>query len=196
MPANIRCVIKVENGQAVGNPLLWDNLYHIFPDFDGINIPEGYANFIRHEPPPSAHLDFYKIIRETYVKNGDSWEDLWIIDDMTDEEKQIKNEEESHYNAMRIEREIVITTEQMNSSNCDYDKLVYQTYINLLANTNIHPDPTQQEWPRHIGILVDDGRLIHAELGHPDKYLHLQSNNTFRAPVSNLWMILANSANT
>jgi hypothetical protein len=195
MPANIRCVIKVENGQAVGNPLLWDNLYHIFPDFDGINIPEGYANFIRHEPPPSAHLDFYKIIRETYVKNGDSWEDLWIIDDMTDEEKQIKNEEESHYNAMRIEREIAITTERINSSNCDYDKLVYQTYINLLANTSIHPDPTQQEWPRSIGILVDDGRLIHAELGNPDDYLHLQSNNTFRASVSNLWM-MANSANT
>jgi hypothetical protein len=78
--------IKVENGQTVNHPSVTSNLIDAFG-----SIPENYEPFIRTlKPKPPTP---YEVVLDTpvYQKVDGVWTDVWLVRDMTEEEKAALN---------------------------------------------------------------------------------------------------------
>lgn len=82
----MRLYIRLENGQPIEHPILYENLQDVFPDHDFSVPPEGYAEFIRHEKPfPGV----YEIVPDepVYKWIDGKVQDVWETRAMTEEEK-------------------------------------------------------------------------------------------------------------
>lgn len=79
--------LKIENGQPVGHPVQQDNLVHAFPDIDINNLPDGWVNFTRVQPPTPG---IFQKVNDwgTYAEINGVWQDSWVVTDMTQEEKE------------------------------------------------------------------------------------------------------------
>lgn len=80
--------IKYINGQIIDHPVTYENLSMIYGQFDDQNIPTNYVKFKREVPTPVFQP--YKYSEAVYVLVGDVVEEVYIIKDMTDEQKQAK----------------------------------------------------------------------------------------------------------
>jgi hypothetical protein len=82
--------IQIKDGNPINHPALMDNLFAAFG-----NIPEDWKQFIRVPMPiPSV----YQVLNSTeptyqFVEATGYWMDVWDIRDMTEEEKQAKQQE-------------------------------------------------------------------------------------------------------
>ena len=76
--------IQVENGEPVNHPALESNLLDAFG-----SIPSNWEPFIRKYKPEVDTANTFQIVEESpvYTKQGNNWEDVWIVRDMTQEEK-------------------------------------------------------------------------------------------------------------
>lgn len=85
-------VISIDNqGNTISDPILLDNLKMIYPKALINSLPEGYAKFIS---TPLPVLGVYeKITGYNYVKIDDYYTQQYIVTQMTDEEKKIKQDE-------------------------------------------------------------------------------------------------------
>jgi hypothetical protein len=79
-------IIRIENGQPFGHPILIDNFCENFPHVDINNLPEEFAKFVRVAPPLFGPDEVY--VGVTYEKVDDYYTDVHHIRQMTDEEKQ------------------------------------------------------------------------------------------------------------
>ena len=87
--------IQIENGQTINHPATEENLLQAF----GL-IPTNWETFIRVEPPIP---NIYQIIdgQSTYQKIDGVWTDVWSIKDMTETEKQEKQQNvKNKFNAL------------------------------------------------------------------------------------------------
>ena len=80
--------IKCIDGQIIDHPVTFENLCMVYGHFDGDNIPANYVKFKRAAKPPI--LFPYKYTEAIYVLVGDVVEEVYLIKDMTDGQKQVK----------------------------------------------------------------------------------------------------------
>ena len=88
----MQLVIKIENNQPVGHPIMFDNFLMIYPGTDYDNLPNGYAKFNRVERP-MAGLFEHVSENPTYVLENGIVSDVWTVTPYTEEEKQQAIEE-------------------------------------------------------------------------------------------------------
>ena len=80
--------IETENGISKNHPALENNLIQAFGA-----IPENWEKFVRVEPPT---LDLYQVFASdepVYSKIDGVWTDVWMLRDMTAEEKATKQQD-------------------------------------------------------------------------------------------------------
>ena len=77
--------IQINNGTPVNHPLTLENLLYIFPQFDGENLPEGYAKFERTARPTEARFEITE--GPVYSLVDGIVREVWSVRPMTDEEK-------------------------------------------------------------------------------------------------------------
>lgn len=79
-------LIRIEDGQPVGHPILETNFRQAYPHIDPKNPGAAFAKFIR---VPSEDVGKYKVILSgpTYAWVGDVVQDIWETRDMTPEER-------------------------------------------------------------------------------------------------------------
>lgn len=80
--------IKCVDGQIIDHPVTYENLSMIYGHFNNGNIPENYVRFKR-AAQPSIHYP-YKYTESVYVLVGDVVEEVYVIKDMSEEQKQAK----------------------------------------------------------------------------------------------------------
>jgi hypothetical protein len=81
----MKLLIKIVDGAPVGHPYFEENLLQSFPD----GIPSEFEPFerVQCDLVPTTYQKTVCV----YIKNENGfWQDSWSIQDMTDEEKQIK----------------------------------------------------------------------------------------------------------
>lgn len=79
--------IEIENGQPKNHPAFEDNLIEAFG-----SVPTHWEAFVRVEQPTS---DMYQILESdqaVYEKVNGVWTDVWLLRDMTPEEKSAKQQ--------------------------------------------------------------------------------------------------------
>ena len=84
--------IQIENGQPINHPAIEENLIHAFG-----SIPEGWNPFIRiQQEDANLTVGMYQKAIDSYGLSSDgiTWQDVWTVVDMTEEEKnqKIKNQ--------------------------------------------------------------------------------------------------------
>ena len=156
--------IKIKNGQPFEWPIDEDNFIQCFPEEDVNNLSENFAKFIRHDirdfiiENPDKRQGYYQIYEETYVKNGDIWEDKWTIRDMTEEEKQKKISIEIPDAIRTKEHMITILDEKILLMEDELQKKVFTNYRNKL-NDFVITDPNPEErknWPIQPAFIHGD----------------------------------------
>lgn len=80
----MKLFIRIVDGQPDGHPIMEDNFRAAFPDIDINNLPDGFAEFERIEPP--AYGVFEKC-SDTYTLVDGKWKDVYTVTDMSEEEK-------------------------------------------------------------------------------------------------------------
>lgn len=88
----MQLVIKVENNQPVGHPIVFENFSMIYPGTDYNNLPEGYAKFVRIERPLAGLFEKVSDNPE-YVWGNGVIVDKWTVTPFTAEEKSQRIEE-------------------------------------------------------------------------------------------------------
>lgn len=81
----MRLFIKIVDGQPFEHPITDENFREAFPDVDMNNLPEGFAEFIRVEPPTTNRFEVCE--KGAYEKVGDKYTDVYLVRPMTEEEK-------------------------------------------------------------------------------------------------------------
>lgn len=84
----MRFFIRIKDGQPVDHPISEDNFCHAFPQIDVNNLPEEFAEFVRVEPPVLGPYEKSQSV--SYQKVGSVWTDVFVSEQMTQEEKLAK----------------------------------------------------------------------------------------------------------
>ena len=74
--------IKTENGQAKNHPAFEENIIDALG-----SIPESWESFVRVKKPIPATYQVLVSDEPTYEKIDGTWTDVWVLRDMTTEEK-------------------------------------------------------------------------------------------------------------
>lgn len=88
----MQLLIKVENNQPVGHPIVFSNFLMIHPGSDYDNLPAGYAKFTRIQRPTDS---LFETVSDTpeYVWEDGVVVDKWAVTPFTAEEKAQRIEE-------------------------------------------------------------------------------------------------------
>jgi hypothetical protein len=81
----MRLFIRLQNNQPFEHPIFEDNMRQAFPDVNLDNLPNNFAEFIRHEPPTLALYEFYDGV--TYEWIDGKVQDVHHVRPMTKEER-------------------------------------------------------------------------------------------------------------
>ena len=83
------CYIRTLDGLPLGNPITEENMLQAFPEIDLLNLPEGWAPFLRVTRPDDLPTGPFKVDVCSYALSldGVTWQDEWASRDMTPEEK-------------------------------------------------------------------------------------------------------------
>lgn len=88
----MQLVIKVENNQPIGHPIMFSNFLMIYPGVNYDNLPAGYVKFNR-VPMPAVGLFEHLNPAPTYVLENGVASDAWEVTPYTESERQAKIEE-------------------------------------------------------------------------------------------------------
>jgi hypothetical protein len=100
--------IKVENGNPVNHPSSEENLLQVFG-----TVPSNYELFERVQAPlfgDEIDENKYKILASetpSYEKVDGVWKDVWVVRDMSDDEKADKDE---YLESMAFPPEMLVST--------------------------------------------------------------------------------------
>jgi len=79
-------LIRIENGQPIGHPILVENFRQAYPSIDPNYAGPNFAKFVRIN---REDVGQYKVVLSgpTYAWVGDTVQDIWETRDMTAEER-------------------------------------------------------------------------------------------------------------
>lgn len=83
-------IIRINNGQAEGHPIILDNFIQAFPSIDINNLPEEFKLFKRVSCPEIGTYQILDPLYPVYEIQDDIVTDVWKIREMTGPEKQSK----------------------------------------------------------------------------------------------------------
>jgi len=84
-------VIRIKNGQPDGHPISKQNFLQVWPNLDFYNPGLEFVKFNRIQRP---NISIYQVLENCeYRWNGNEIEDYWIVREMTEEEKELKQNE-------------------------------------------------------------------------------------------------------
>jgi hypothetical protein len=84
----MRCFIQIRDGNPFEHPIIETNFRQAFPHIDVNNLPEEFAEFIRH---PQPEIDPYEIYQGVNYKWIDGKvQDVHIVREMIESERQDK----------------------------------------------------------------------------------------------------------
>lgn len=84
----MKLIIKIQDNKPVDHPIILENFIQAFPETDPDNLPDNFAWFER-VPRPKAG-PYTKNIYCNYEYVGNMVKDVWYIEEMSLEEKAIK----------------------------------------------------------------------------------------------------------
>lgn len=85
--------IRIKDGQPFEHPIFGDNFRQAFPDVDINNLPPEFAKFERVERPTIGLYEVLESEQPTYQLIDGIYKDVWLIRQMTVEEKLAKQQE-------------------------------------------------------------------------------------------------------
>lgn len=85
--------IRIKDGQPFEHPIFGDNFRQAFPDVDVNNLPPEFARFERVERPIIGMYQVFESQEPTYQLVDGVWKDVWLVRDMTAEEKEAFRQE-------------------------------------------------------------------------------------------------------
>lgn len=88
----MRLLIKIENNQPVGHPMIEENVAMCYPNIDFDNLPSDLAHFERVERPALTVYQMFEDPEVTYELVDGVYKDVWHIREMTFEEKSTLQE--------------------------------------------------------------------------------------------------------
>ena len=148
-------VIKVENRNAVGNPLYYENFLALFrncprqdnPTNDVIG-PYGYEVFVHSEQPTVGQYE--KAVLGPYIFQNNVWTNSWTTVPMTPEEIQVK--QDYQWKVVRSTRNRFLRksdwTQLADVTMSPSDLQLWRTYRQQLRDiTNVYTDPFDVVFP-------------------------------------------------
>lgn len=87
----MKLYIRIKDGQPFEHPIFEDNFLQAFPNIDVNNLPSEFACFERITPPELTAYQVYEGV--TYEKIGNIYTDVHHVREMTEQEKNQKQEE-------------------------------------------------------------------------------------------------------
>jgi hypothetical protein len=84
--------IRIKDGQPFEHPIFEDNFCQAFPDIDVNNLPPEFAKFERVECPEIGLYQVLEFQESTYQLVDGVYKDVWLVRDMTAEEKETKKQ--------------------------------------------------------------------------------------------------------
>ena len=125
----MKLFIRIVDGQPFEHPIFEDNFKEAFPDVDTNNLPPGFAEFKRIEPPNIGMFEAAELI---YGWDGAIVKDVWTVRPMTvDERNQRTTSRTIEINAS-IEADKVFVQEKINQTTGD----VQAIWVAYLAELN------------------------------------------------------------
>jgi hypothetical protein len=79
--------IQTQDGQPINHPAFEDNLLQAFG-----TIPENWEPFVRVQKPIPTMYQVLEAEEPIYQKVDDAWTDVWLLRNMTAEEKTVKQQ--------------------------------------------------------------------------------------------------------
>jgi hypothetical protein len=83
----MKLYIQTQGGQPINHPAFEDNLLQAFA-----TIPENWEPFVRVEKPIPTMYQVLEAEEPVYTKVNGVWTDVWLLHDMTAEEKAVKQQ--------------------------------------------------------------------------------------------------------
>jgi len=155
METTQKFVIKVENGQAINNPLLYSNFLLLYPcprqeiPTNDVIGPYGYEVFTP-TPPTKPNRFEHPAKIERYEKIDGIWTQIWKCDPFTPEE--VQKETEAQWERLRnIRNYLLRQTDWTQLNDAPTDQLQQVSWIlyrqKLRDITKVVTDPFDVEWP-------------------------------------------------
>lgn len=139
-------VIQMRDGVPYEHPIMLENMYAVFPEFDENNLPEGFAYFERIPFDGSIEVPFDKAPMSRYVVGDDGVvRDVWELRPLTDEEYQIKLAQRISDNISVRSSKIEEATIIMNTMVDNSSKKLFNDYIDKLNLLDLNVVDVQ--WP-------------------------------------------------
>jgi hypothetical protein len=133
--------IKIIDGQPVDHPVLDINLEHIYGSLD--NIPSEYQVFMR--VPQNVVPGHYQKAVATYQQVDGIWQDVWIVEDLNEEET-LARQQEIHTWLLETETTLRRKTEKLLAESKNPDEIAALTqYVSMLDSWEL--DITNPNFP-------------------------------------------------
>ena len=87
----MKLFIRIKNGQPFEHPILESNFIEVFPDIDITNLPPEFAEFVRVNAPILGVYEKNQTCSYQFIDN--IWTDVFTCEQMTEEEKIVKQEQ-------------------------------------------------------------------------------------------------------
>ena len=153
--------IQIRDGKAYQHPILEDNLLQAFPGIDLVNLPSGFARFVRI-PQPSPDVmpigNFQIPVCEyELIEDGSAYHDKWSVREMTTSEKSEATKKRTKQNTDQIANLKEWATTRISETTGDV-QTAWQNYLSMLESLTI-TDPFEVAWPA-MPLVDEDGNLV------------------------------------
>jgi len=147
--------IQIRDGQPYQHPILGENFREAFPHIDVNNLPPEFARFERLACPNEATT--FQVDEVSYQWVNGIVKDVWVVRDMTDEERQEKIKEIGENLLKSVENYKVISQAEIDNALTEEIK---QLWIDHLAALNawVLVDPLNPKLPKPPA-MQDDGTV-------------------------------------
>lgn len=144
--------IQIRDGRPYQHPILGDNFREAFPHVDVNNLPTEFARFERIACPNEATT--FQVDEVSYQWVNGIVKDVWVVRDMTEQERQQKLQEITDRLLQSVENYKVISQWEIDNAATDQIK---QLWVEHLAALNAWTlvDPLQPKLPKPP-VMADD----------------------------------------
>lgn len=145
--------IQIKDGMPYQHPILGDNFREAFPDIDVSNLPPEFARFERIACPQSAIM--FQVDEVSYQWVDGIVKDVWVVRDMTEQEREQKLQKIAESLLTSVERYKVISQWEIDNAVTEQIK---QLWIDHLAALNawVLVDPLNPKLPKPPAMQDDE----------------------------------------
>lgn len=144
--------IQIRDGMPYQHPILGSNFREAFPHIDVNNLPPEFARFERIACPNEAGK--FQVDEVSYQWDNGIVKDVWIVREMTEQEKQVEIEKITEYVLKSIEQFKTFAQAEINNAQTEEIKQLWIEHLDAL-NAWVLIDPLNPKFPP-IPAMEDD----------------------------------------